>query len=98
MTLLDGNALAGRLDDLLGWDATASGVRCTRCGLEDLLATAAVYASAMGVVVRCHACDAVLLTVVDGPAGRSWIGMPGLSALEMRRRGREPDAPSTLWP
>lgn len=28
MTPLDGNALAGRLDDLLGWDATASEVRC----------------------------------------------------------------------
>jgi phage FluMu protein Com len=86
MTLLDGNALAGRLDDLLGWDATASEVRCTHCGLQDLLATAAVYASAMGAVVRCRACDAVLLTVVDSPDGRSWFGMPGLTALEMRRR------------
>ncbi|MBB3159437.1 phage FluMu protein Com [Microbacterium proteolyticum] len=86
MALLDGNALAGRLDDLLGWDATASEVRCTQCGLNDLLATAAVYASAMGSVVRCRACDAVLLTVVDAPDGRSWLGMPGLTAVELRRR------------
>lgn len=85
MTLLDGNALAGRLDDLLGWDATASPVRCTHCGLADLLATAAVYVTAMGTVVRCHGCGGVLLTVVDGAEGRTWLGMPGLSAVEMRR-------------
>lgn len=30
MTPLDGNTLAGRHDDLLGWDATASEVRRTR--------------------------------------------------------------------
>ncbi len=85
MTLLDGNALAGRLDDLLGWDATASGVRCTHCGLTGMLATAAVYASAMGVVVRCRGCEAVLLTVVDGPDGRAWLGLSGVSAVEMHR-------------
>lgn len=85
MTLLDGNALAGRLDDLLGWDATASLVRCRHCGIPGLLATASVYASAMGTVVRCRSCDAVLITVVDGADGRTWLGMPGLTALEMRR-------------
>jgi len=84
MTLVDGNALAGRLADLLGWDATASEVRCTHCGFAGLIATAAVYASAMGVVVRCRTCDAVLLTVVDGAGGRAWLGMPGLSAIEIR--------------
>ena len=85
MTPLDGNALAGRLDDLLGWDATASEVRCIHCGLRGLLATASVYASAMGAVVRCRSCEAVLLTIVDAPDGRSWLGMPGLDAVELRR-------------
>ncbi len=85
MTTLDGNALAGRLDDLLGWDATASEVRCTHCGIRGLLATAAVYASAMGAVARCRSCDAVLITLVDAPDGRSWLGMPSLSAVELRR-------------
>ncbi|KSU51877.1 DUF6510 family protein [Microbacterium enclense] len=85
MSLLDGNALAGRLDDLLGWDATASLVRCRHCGVPGLLATAAVYASDMGVVVRCRSCEAVLVTLVDAPDGRTWLGMPGLSALEIRR-------------
>lgn len=85
MTLLDGNALAGRLHDLLGWDATAALVRCVHCDVPGLLATAPVFASGMGVVVRCRSCDAVLLTVVEADDGRTWLGMPGLSALEMHR-------------
>lgn len=107
MTVLDGNALAGRLDDLFGWDATASGVRCTQCGMNDLLAAAAVYASAMGTVVRCRACDAVLVTVVDAPDGRTWLGMPGIRVVELHRRESEPGPGSEgqyersrppLWP
>ena len=85
MDVLDGNALAGRLADLLGWDATDSLVRCRSCGDGGAVAVAAVYVSPMGAVARCRACDAVLLTIVDAVGGRSWIGMPGIDALEVRR-------------
>ncbi|MFG6278817.1 DUF6510 family protein [Microbacterium sp. 5K110] len=85
MDVLDGNALAGRLADLLGWDATDSLVRCRACGSLGAVAATAVYATAMGLVARCRACDAVLLTLVDAADGRSWVGMPGISALEVRR-------------
>lgn len=85
MTALDGNALAGRLADLLGWDATDSLVRCRACGDGGAVARVAVYVSAMGAVARCRSCDAVLMTIVDAAGGRSWVGMPGISALEVRR-------------
>jgi len=85
MDVLDGNALAGRLADLLGWDATDSPIRCRSCGTGGAVAAAAVYATAMGAVARCRACDAVLLTIVDAVGGRSWFGMPGIDALEVRR-------------
>ncbi|WP_278102711.1 DUF6510 family protein [Microbacterium proteolyticum] len=85
MDVLDGNALAGRLADLLGWDATDSLVRCRSCGDGGTVGRVAVYASAMGAVARCRSCDAVLLTIVDAAGGRSWFGMPGIDALEVRR-------------
>jgi hypothetical protein len=85
MNVLDGNALAGRLADLLGWDATDSPIRCRSCGMGGAVAAATVYVTAMGAVARCRACDAVLLTVVDAVGGRSWFGMPGIDALEVRR-------------
>ncbi|KZE39469.1 DUF6510 family protein [Microbacterium sp. T32] len=85
MNVLDGNALAGRLADLLGWDATDSPIRCRSCGAGDAVAVSAVYVSPMGVVARCRSCDSVLLTIVDAVGGRSWFGMPGIDALEVRR-------------
>ena len=85
MDVLDGNALAGRLADLFGADATASIVRCRACGDGGAVARVAVYVSAMGAVARCRSCDAVLLTIVDGGSGRSWVGMPGIASLEVWR-------------
>lgn len=85
MTKLDGNALAGHLTDILGWDATATDVRCAHCGAHGVIAIAIVYASAMGTVARCGECDGVLAVFVDGADGRSWFGMPGISALEVTR-------------
>ncbi|MCR2762388.1 DUF6510 family protein [Microbacterium sp. zg.B48] len=85
MTKLDGNVLAGRLVDMLGWDATTAEARCTTCGTHGMIAVAVVYATAMGTVARCSHCDSVLATFVEGDGGRVWFGMPGISALEVSR-------------
>lgn len=86
MGVLDGNVLAGRLDDLFGGDATTSAARCRHCGARGVLADVVVFASDMGLVARCRGCDGVLLTIVDRGDGRSWVGMPGLDGLEVRPR------------
>ena len=83
MTKLDGNVLAGRLADVLGWDATAADARCAHCHAHGAIAVAVVYATAMGTVARCSSCDSVLATFVEGDGGRVWFGMPGITALEM---------------
>ncbi|HWI30307.1 MAG TPA: DUF6510 family protein [Microbacterium sp.] len=85
MTRLDGNVLAGRLADLLGWDATATDARCSQCGIHGAIARAIVYATAMGTVARCAQCDGVLATIVEGDGGRVWFGMTGVTALELTR-------------
>lgn len=85
MTKLDGNVLAGRLADLLGWDATTAEARCRQCGDRGEIARTAVYSTRMGTVVRCDHCDAVLAVFVDADDGRSWFAMPGISALEVTR-------------
>lgn len=48
------------------------------------LATAMVYRSAAGSVVRCAGCDATLDTVVEAE-GRTWLGFSGITAIEVRR-------------
>lgn len=84
MTHLDGNAVAGAFADLFTVDVTAARARCAGCGSVDALATAMVYRSAAGAVVRCAGCDAPLATVVEAD-GRVWLGLAGISALELRR-------------
>ena len=83
MSHLDGNMLAGAFADLFTFEVTTATARCANCGAMAELATAMVYASDAGSVVRCAGCDAVLATVVQGD-GRVWFGMRGISAVEVR--------------
>ena len=90
---LDGNALGGELDELFAAEMTAAGVTCTRCGRTAPIGGQHLYRypHAPGAVLRCAACDNVLLVVVQRPggarltlAGLRWsggeTGGPGASA------------------
>ncbi|PZF59663.1 hypothetical protein DEJ23_01125 [Curtobacterium sp. MCSS17_008] len=74
--VVDGNALAGLLDGVLGAEPTTARLRCTGCGGAGLLGRTRVHRSAMGSVARCRDCDTVLLTVVETPSGRA-VSLPG---------------------
>jgi len=75
---LDGNSLAGPLAGLFATDVTLVTGRCAHCGDVSVLATCVVYRHPMGAVARCRACTAVLLVVVEHPAGTR-VGLPGLA-------------------
>ena len=64
--MLDGNAIAGMLEEIFGEDMTIAEVTCSGCGKTGPLAATAVYMRAPGVVVRCRKCDTVLAVVVKG--------------------------------
>ncbi|MET2010730.1 DUF6510 family protein [Microbacterium chocolatum] len=83
MISLDGSALAGALADVFGRDVSAATCRCTQCGDVGTVASTVVYATDMGMVARCRACSAILLTLVTAPGGRRWFGMPGIAAVEL---------------
>lgn len=82
MSHLDGNMLAGAFADLFAFDVTTASARCAGCGAVAELATAMVYVSDAGSVVRCAGCDAVLATVVQAE-GRTWFGLHGITAVEV---------------
>ena len=84
MTHVDGNAVAGAFADLLAFDVTTARARCAGCGSVAVLATAMVYRTDAGSVVRCEGCDAALATVVEAE-GRVWVGFAGITALEVPR-------------
>jgi hypothetical protein len=81
---LDGNALGGALLELLGPEGTASVATCGSCGARGELARLVVYVRCPGLVGRCPACGAVLVSVVEGP-DQTWVSLAGLRTIELRR-------------
>jgi Family of unknown function (DUF6510) len=79
--MLDGNAIAGTLEDIFGEDMTMTTARCGGCGRTGPIAETGVYLRAPGVVVRCRSCDTVLVVVTQRRATYC-IDLRGVSALD----------------
>ena len=81
---LDGNAAAGALWEVFRVDIVAAIGRCGHCGAVKAFGEAALYVDAPGIVVRCSACNGVLLRLVETP-GSYWLDVSGLSYLRIER-------------
>ncbi len=81
---LDGNALAGVFEELFTVDVTAASGRCAHCGRVAEVGAQHLYRypRAPGAVLRCSACQHVLLVVVERPDGYR-VAVRGLSWLEI---------------
>jgi hypothetical protein len=81
---LDGNAAAGLLADVLAQDATRVRVLCAGCGAKAEVGAQTLYMfpGSPGAVLRCHACENVLIVTVRA-LGRIRVGIPGATWFEM---------------
>jgi hypothetical protein len=84
---LDGNAAAGILSEVFVPDLTTARTTCANCGTIRAMGALLVYAHGMGTVIRCPACEAVVLRVARtrthlwlDPTGASLVVMAGASA------------------
>jgi len=77
---LDGNAIGGLLIEVFGTEMTTAAGTCAACGAVRAVAELAVYRPALGTVVRCRACDAVLMTFVQ-IRGVTCVDLLGLASL-----------------
>jgi hypothetical protein len=64
---LDGNAAAGMLREIFVGDMTMAEVTCISCGAVGPLGRLLEYGHAMGIVLRCPACERVMLRLVHTP-------------------------------
>ena len=79
--MLDGNAVAGLLQEVFAVEMTTAIETCNTCGANDQIGTLRVFRGA-GIVMRCPRCDNALVTIVeDGP--RVWIGFAGVRTLQV---------------
>lgn len=81
---LDANAVAGMLEELFGTDMTTADTRCDACGREGEVGTLLAFTNAPGVVLRCPACSAVMLRMVETPRGML-LEAKGLAFVRLRR-------------
>jgi hypothetical protein len=79
--MLDGNAVAGLLQDVFAVEMTTAIGTCNACGATDVVGALHVFRGA-GVVMRCPHCDNALVTIVKDDV-RVWIGFSGLRTLQV---------------
>jgi hypothetical protein len=79
--MLDGNAVAGLLQEVFGAEMTTALGTCSTCGATEPLGAVHVFRGA-GIVLRCPHCGNALGTIVRSET-RIWIGMTGVRPLEI---------------
>ena len=78
MDELDGNRVAGLLQEVFGTEMTAAVVTCASCRAAAPIGESAVYAGGPGTVIRCRSCTAVLM-VITQIRGMSCVDMMGIA-------------------
>ena len=64
---LDGNAVAGDLQMLMGFDVTLLQAQCGHCRSEGVFASLVAYVRGPGIVLRCPTCEGLVLQIVKTP-------------------------------
>ena len=79
--MLDGNAVAGLLQEVFAVEMTTAVGSCGVCGAREPVGAIRVYRGA-GMVLRCPHCNNTLVKIVHSET-RMWIDFPGMRALEL---------------
>jgi Family of unknown function (DUF6510) len=79
--MLDGNAVAGLLQEVFAAEMTTAIGTCGSCGVGGPLGAARVFRGA-GVVLRCPQCDNALVTIVRSDLD-IWISLVGVRVLKI---------------
>ena len=82
--MLDANAVAGDLAELLGFDMTAATHRCGHCGNVAAGGTLLAWTHGPGVVLRCSICREVVVRYVR-TATRTIMDLSGAAYLAAAR-------------
>ncbi len=66
--MLDGNAVAGELEQIFGRDMTMAVARCAGCARDAELGALMAFTRGPGVVLRCPACEQAIARIVATPS------------------------------
>jgi len=77
---LDGNAAAGALREVFAAEMTVAVATCAGCGNVGPMGALLEYGHAMGIVLRCPACENVVVRIARDPA-RIHVDVSGIAML-----------------
>ena len=80
MDALDGNAIAGLLQDVFSSEMTTATGTCATCGAASVLGEVVVYLQAPGTVVRCPVCGNIMMVFVRRQV-ITCVDLSGVAAL-----------------
>jgi Family of unknown function (DUF6510) len=80
--VLDANAVAGELVELFGAEMTVVAQRCAHCGTEGRIGGLRAWTHGPGTVLRCTACDEVVIRWSRTPRGVR-VDVRGAAYLEL---------------
>jgi Family of unknown function (DUF6510) len=66
--MVDGNAVAGELEQIFGHDMTAAVARCANCASDSALGALMAFTRGPGVVLRCPTCQEAIARIVETPS------------------------------
>lgn len=66
--MVDGNAVAGQLEQIFGRDMTMAIARCAECARDAALGALRAFTRGPGTVLRCPACQNAIARIVETPS------------------------------
>jgi len=82
--MLDANATAGLLNEIFGAEMTAEPTECANCGNEGEVGTLLAFTHGPGIVLRCSACENVMIRIVQTPDA-TYLDARGAVYLRIKR-------------
>ena len=89
--MLDANAAAGILNEIFGAEMTAEPTECANCGNEGEVGTMLAFTHGPGIVLRCSACENVMIRIVQTPDS---IYLDARGATYLRLKTHRPPPPN----
>ncbi len=84
--MLDGNALAGLLQELFAVEMTIAPTECAACGWQAELGSLWAFAESPGYVLRCPGCQNIVVRMTITPE-EVFLDARGAAYLRIPRRG-----------
>ena len=83
--MVDANAVGGLLQEIFGEEMTAAPAECANCGNVAELGTLLAFTQGPGAVLRCAACEGIVLRIVQTPDA-TLLDARGAVYIRMARR------------